>query len=91
MRSEKCDTKEEALEKARLCAEQAHGDPSGSRPWLVGAAPDSYGEPQYRTEVHVWEGSPPKGYVFITGDDRHGDAMALNCTFLPIKRFLWPC
>lgn len=35
------------------------------RRWLHAIPEDSYSNPDYRTELWVREGSPPKGYVLI--------------------------
>jgi len=56
-----------ATEKARRAVEKAYWCKPGERKWLVGVAPDSYSDAGYRTEIHVLEGSGPKGYVLVCG------------------------
>lgn len=60
---------------AHLVADAAYDRAeTGKRRWLVGHPPDSYGSKAYRTELHVLEGSPPKGFVVVN----HGLAVALS-------------
>ncbi len=71
-------TLNEAVAKAHASVEKAYRCKPGERRWLVGAAPDSYGNATYRSEIHVLEGSPPKGYVLVLAEDGRGTVIALD-------------
>ena len=45
---------------------RAYGVTDYERPWVEGSPPDSYSNSEYHVAVHVWKGSPPKGYVLST-------------------------
>jgi hypothetical protein len=69
----------ESILRARAAVEKKYGTNPGDRKWLVGVAPDSYSDKSYRTEVHVLEGSPPKGYVIVFGHNGGGRTIAFDC------------
>jgi|HubBroStandDraft_1064217.scaffolds.fasta_scaffold07015_3 hypothetical protein len=54
----------EAIAKARARVERSI-EPRQCN-WLAGAPPDSYGCADYRCELQVLEGSPPRGFVLLT-------------------------
>ena len=81
--------KEVAIAKARAAVEKSYRAKPGDRKWLVGGPPDSYNDPHYRTEVHVLEGSPPKGYVVAFGHHNCGVAMAFDCSEKQIYKWTW--
>ena len=60
-------SREKAINAAKALVVRHYGDTG--RQWLVGSPPDSYTDPDYRCELHVLEGSPPKGYVIALGMD----------------------
>jgi hypothetical protein len=53
--------KDVAIAKAREIVEEENG---GSYNWLTSFV-DSYGQERYRIELHVLEGSSPKGYIVV--------------------------
>ncbi len=76
MKQREAGSREEAVEVAREIVTKYYDSPY-ERAWLVASPPDSYKELRYRAEVHVREGSPPKGYVlvgygFVLGLDNTG-------------------
>jgi hypothetical protein len=77
----------EAIKKARKAVEKVYGD--SGRKWLVGEAPDSYDNPHYRTEIHVLEGSPPKGYVAVFGHHNCGVVIAFDSSEKRIHKWVW--
>ena len=52
------------IERAKKKVEESYGKPDAGRRW-VKTHIDSYKDPQYRIELHVWEGSPAKGYIVV--------------------------
>jgi len=56
-------TLDELIQKAKEKIEQNYGKQPG-RKWLDAHA-DSYGNPTYRIQILVWEGSNAKGYIVI--------------------------
>src|SRR6266436_6219083 len=69
--------KTKAIENARsLVVDESGG--SEKRLWLVGKAPDCYGEQDYSTEIHVLQGTPARGYVLVVGYHSGGDALAFG-------------
>ena len=81
--------KDTSIVKARATVEKSYSKKSESRKWLVGNAPDSYGNAHYRTEIHVLEGSPPKGYVVVFGHHNGGTTIAFDCFEKQIHRWNW--
>ncbi len=66
MRSLETKDRKGAVEQARrIVAEAYDGAHPFERKWLGAFPPDSYGQRQYQAELHVREGSPPKGYVLV--------------------------
>ena len=83
-------TRAEALKKARARVETAYGAKPGEREWLVGNSPDSYESENYRTEIHVLEGSPPKGYVVAASyNDCQGSATAFSLYMERLGAYRW--
>ena len=74
---------------ARTAVEKRFHAKPGDRKWLVGHAPDSYDNPHYRTEIHVLEGSPPKGYVVVFGHHNGGMTIAFDCSERRIHGWAW--
>ena len=70
-------TKDQAIEKARNRVIKDYGDEN--RKWLVGPGPLCYGNPKYSSEVHVLEGSPARGYVFVADDFAVAITMVGKC------------
>jgi hypothetical protein len=79
-------TKELATQAARAAVERK---PGGGRRWLVGSPPDSYGDPGYRVEIHVLEGSQAKGAVVVYECRNWGFAVAFSLTFKKLRKFIW--
>jgi hypothetical protein len=77
MKTYKVKSMDAMVAKARGLVERALPGyrPEHDRKWLV-AVTDSYGKPQYRTELHTFEGSPAKGFVVV--DRSWGVAMAFD-------------
>jgi hypothetical protein len=75
--------------KARAAVEKAYCKKPEGRKWLVGFAPDAYNDLHYRTEIHVLEGSPPKGYVVCFGHHGGGVTIAFDCNERIIHRWNW--
>ncbi len=83
-------TRDEAIAKAHVSAEKSYHSTSGERRWLIGTVPDSYDNPKYRSELHVLEGSPPKGYVLVLWHgERHGCVVALDWDERKLRRWVW--
>ncbi len=62
-------TLQERVELAKRGVEQAYGARPGERRWLVGLTPPSYEDTHYEVSLFVLEGSPPKGFVLVLGND----------------------
>ncbi len=77
--------REQAVTKARQTVIQDYG--AEGRKWLVGKAPDCYGNPKYGTEIHVLEGSPARGYVIDLGALRSGIVLAMDMNGNTLKKF----
>ncbi|OFV66809.1 MAG: hypothetical protein SBU_000102 [Candidatus Syntrophoarchaeum butanivorans] len=61
------ETMKKLIEKAkRVVVRRYEGKDETSRAWLRASPPDSYEEDNYRVELWVLEGSPPKGYVLAS-------------------------
>ena len=54
---------QEAVNRARAAVERRYGE-DPRRAWQT-AWVDSYAQPDYRIELHVWAGSPAKGWVIV--------------------------
>lgn len=54
---------EELVQKAKDTVVKNYGSSGIGREWLSASPIDSYKNEDYRTTIHVLEGSPPKGYV----------------------------
>lgn len=52
----------ELIEKGKRAVEEAYGS-KYEREWLECSLPHSYGRSDYKVTLHVYSGSPPKGYV----------------------------
>lgn len=81
--------KAEAIAKAEAAVEKSYNSKPEGRRWLIGHAPDSYGDLNYRTSIHVLEGSPPKGYVVVFGHASCGKVMAFDCMEHRIGTWEW--
>ncbi len=81
--------RQQAIDKARLRVDRGYSPKTGQRKWLVGIPPDSYGTEDYRSELHVLEGSPPKGYVLVLGHDHYGSVTGLHCGEKVVCRYWW--
>jgi hypothetical protein len=79
-------TREEAVRLARAYSCDFIDE---GRKWLVGAAPDPYNNSDYRTEIHVLEGSPPQGFVVVADSRGRGEATALNISLFPVAVISW--
>lgn len=66
------ENRNKAISRARKRVVTNYGDEN--RKWLIGKAPDCYGNPRYPTEIHVLEGSPARGFVLVT----EGSAIAIS-------------
>jgi len=80
-------TREQAITKAREVVINSDCNSSRNRKWLVGAAPYCYNNPSYRTEIHVLEGSPARGYVLDMGVSSGGTVLAINMLHKVLRRF----
>jgi len=81
--------KDASIVKARKAVERRYSKKPEGRKWLVGYAPDSYSNPHYRTEIHVLEGSPPKGYIVVFGHHGGGTTIAFDCSERQIHKWIW--
>jgi hypothetical protein len=57
-------TCEDAIVAARACVEENYGCKPNSIPWKVGTV-DPYESADYRAEIHLINGTPPKGFVVV--------------------------
>ena len=77
--------KEEALMRARKAVMRRSGGQE-ERKWLVGKAPDCYNNPNYRTQIHVLEGSPARGFILDSGGPHSGILVVIDMNGEFIKR-----
>lgn len=78
-------SKGRAIAKARRIVERDHYSNDGNkRKWLTTFV-DSYKNKKYRVELHIWEGSPTRGYVVVG----HDTATAFNIGDNVIGKVEW--
>ena len=71
---------QEKKRKAKKAVEKHYG--GIQRRWLETTAPHSYGNSDYRVELFVYEGSPPKGYVLADWSSGVVRSFGVNLTHL---------
>jgi hypothetical protein len=69
--------KEEATQICKDKIMMKYSSTYDDRPWETSGI-DSYGTDEYRIEIHVWKGSPVKGYVVINNGTRTARAFSVN-------------
>lgn len=88
MKTKTLKTYKEAITKARACVEKHFGRKSGVIPWRVSTV-DPFGEDDYRAELHLLDGTPPKGFVVAVRFNHGADGKVIAFDLLMTRLAEW--
>jgi hypothetical protein len=88
MKTKTLKTYEEAITKARACVEKHLGRDPGVIPWRVGTV-DPFDEDDYRAELHLLNGTPPKGFVVVVRYNYGSDGKVIAFDLLMTRLAEW--